>query len=313
MHGYTVEEVLRLGLDKLDVENTEAFPERIRRIMAGEILTFEVEHYHKDGHIIPLEVTASLITSGGESCFQCFHRDISERKLAEIDLKHSHELMSYVIQHNQSALAVHDKDMRYLYVSQRYIDDYKVKDTDIIGKHHYDVFPDLPQKWRDVHKRVLAGEVCSEKEDSYERADGSVDWTRWECRPWFEADGTIGGIIIYTEVITERKRADIALRKSEENFRTIIEVSPVPLAINDEHGNITFLNKAFVQAIGYNLSDIPTLEEWWTCAYPDSQYRQTVADSWMSNLEEAKHTNSPFTPMEVNIVCKNDSVPVVSG
>jgi signal transduction histidine kinase/CheY-like chemotaxis protein len=56
---------------------------RIQMLLAGEALTFEVEHYHKDGHIFPLEVSASLISSGGESYIQCFHRDISERKQAE--------------------------------------------------------------------------------------------------------------------------------------------------------------------------------------------------------------------------------------
>ena len=140
--------------------------------------------------------------------YMVFHYDITERGLAEKDLKHSHELMSYIIQHNQSALAVHDKELRYLYVSQRYLDDYKIKEKNIIGKHHYDVFPDLPQKWRDVHQKGLEGVVSRSEEDSYEREDGTVEWTRWECHPWYEANGTIGGIIIYSEVITERKRAE---------------------------------------------------------------------------------------------------------
>jgi two-component system, sensor histidine kinase PdtaS len=140
--------------------------------------------------------------------------DITERKQAEKALAHSHDLMRYIIEHNRSAVAVHDRDMKYIYVSQRYLDDYKIKDQDIIGKHHYDVFPDLPQKWRDVHQKALAGEVSSAEDDPYVREDGSVDWTRWECRPWYEADGSIGGIIVYTEVVTDRKRTEEALRRS---------------------------------------------------------------------------------------------------
>ena len=105
--------------------------------------------------------------------------------------------MKYIIEHNRSAVAVHDMDMNYIYVSQRYLKDYNVKEKDVIGKNHYDVFPDLPQKWRDVHQKVLAGEIFSEEDDAYEREDGSVDWTRWECRPWYEEEGTIGGLIVY--------------------------------------------------------------------------------------------------------------------
>ncbi|MFZ4440901.1 MAG: PAS domain S-box protein, partial [Syntrophales bacterium] len=85
MHGYSVQEMRNMDLKDLDttIEFFQMFPDRMRRLLAGEALTFEVEHYHKDGHIFPLEVSASLVTYGNESYIQCFHRDISERKQAE--------------------------------------------------------------------------------------------------------------------------------------------------------------------------------------------------------------------------------------
>ena len=137
-----------------------------------------------------------------------FAQDITERKQVERKLSHSHELMTYIIEHNRSSIAVHDNDLKYIYVSKRYLEEYYVKDPNIIGKHHYDVFPDLPQKWRDVHQKALAGKISFGENDPYYRDDGSVDWTRWECRPWYEEDGTIGGIIVYTEVITDRILAE---------------------------------------------------------------------------------------------------------
>jgi PAS domain S-box-containing protein len=133
-------------------------------------------------------------------------------------LKHSHDLMSYIIKHNRSAVAVHDRDLNYIFVSQRYLDVYRVKESDIIGKHHYDVFPDLPQKWREVHQKALAGEVSSADRDPFYREDGSIDWTRWESRPWYEADGSIGGIIIYTEVINEQIEAEKYILKINEQL-----------------------------------------------------------------------------------------------
>jgi len=84
MHGYSVQEFLQIGLKDLDTPETlQMIPERMQRLLAGETLTFEVEHYHKDGHIFPLEVSANLIFSGGKSYIQSFHRDITERKQAE--------------------------------------------------------------------------------------------------------------------------------------------------------------------------------------------------------------------------------------
>ena len=80
MHGYSAEEMLDISLKDLDTPSTrQLIPERMQRIMSGETMTFEVEHYHKDGHVIALEVSSSLIASDGEPLIQAFHRDITER------------------------------------------------------------------------------------------------------------------------------------------------------------------------------------------------------------------------------------------
>ena len=141
-------------------------------------------------------------------------QDMTERIKAEKAALHSRDLMRYIIEHSRSAVAIHDRELRYLYVSQKYLDDYHVAEKDVIGKHHYEVFPDLPRKWRDIHQKALRGEISSAVDDPWERADGSVEWTQWECRPWREADGSIGGIIVYTEVVTPRVKANEALRAS---------------------------------------------------------------------------------------------------
>ena len=142
--------------------------------------------------------------------------DISDRKQAEAELAHSYDLMHYVIEHNRSSIAVFDKDLKYVYVSQRYLRDNKIQEKDIIGKRHYEVFPGLPQKWKDVHQKVLAGEVLSAEDDPYQREDGTMDWITWECRPWYGSNGTVDGIILFTEIITERKHAEAELIAAKE-------------------------------------------------------------------------------------------------
>ena len=167
-------------------------------------------------------------------------KDVTDRKLAEDALQHSHSLMRYIIEHNRSAIAVHDRDMKYVYVSESYLREYNLSGVDIIGKNHYDVMPDLPQKWRDVHKRVLKGEVLSAKDDLYEKADGTVEWTQWECRPWYDFKGDIGGIIIYTETTTERMKMEQKIRESEAYYRTLVDVSPDGILIADMSGRVTY-------------------------------------------------------------------------
>jgi len=177
---------------------------------------FEFRHRRADGSIRDVEVYSGSIHIQERDLLYSLVFDVTQRKETERLLQHSHELMRYIIEHDRSAIAVLDKELRYIYVSRRYLSEYRVAESDIIGKRHYDIFPEIPARWREVHRRALAGEVQSADEDIFERADGHVEHTRWECRPWYEADGTIGGIILYLEVITERKHLEEQLRQAQK-------------------------------------------------------------------------------------------------
>ena len=86
MHGYSVTEMVGMDLSALDTPETlQQAPERLRRLLAGEHLTFEVEHYHRDGGVCSLEVSSSLIDCDGETNIISFHRDITARKLQEAE------------------------------------------------------------------------------------------------------------------------------------------------------------------------------------------------------------------------------------
>ncbi len=133
---------------------------------------------------------------------------------------------------------------------------------------------------------------------------------------WFElsvarkevAQGDEPRFIVLSRDITERKSAESAQLESELRFRAIIEATPVALALNDDQGNITYLNQAFVQSIGYTIEDIPTIADWWPRAYPEPQYRQWIIEKWLSASEEARKSNSPFTPLEAKIRCKDGAI-----
>lgn len=105
--------------------------------------------------------------------------------------------------------------------------------------------------------------------------------------------------------ITERKKIENALKASEIRFRSIIDMSPVPMALNDNQQNITFLNSSFTQTFGYDLNDIPTLAKWWQKAYPDPIYREWVINTWNDALQKAQANNVHFTPIEFIIQCKD--------
>ena len=133
--------------------------------------------------------------------------------------------------------------MCYLTVSQRWMRDYGLSQM-IIGRSHYEVFPEIPERWRAVHRRCLSGESEQAVEDRFERADGAVMWLRWEVRPWYDNTGAIGGLIIFTEDITSRKEAEVHLRESETRSRDLVEGSIEGILIY-QHGQSVFVNTAF--------------------------------------------------------------------
>jgi PAS domain S-box-containing protein len=137
------------------------------------------------------------------------------RARAEEALRESKELLGLFVIHAPAALAMFDDEMRYLYASRRWLADYGLGDRDLSGQSHYDVFPEIPEHWKEAHRRGLAGEVLSGEADRFERADGSEQWIRWEVRPWRDEEGEVGGIVIFSEEITERKKAQEALLRSE--------------------------------------------------------------------------------------------------
>ena len=104
--------------------------------------------------------------------------------------------------------AIVDNDFNYIAVSELWYKAYGLEGKEIIGKCHYDFFPEVLEhkEWMDVHQRALEGETLSRQIDKFERADGSVMYMEWFVAPWYTDDNEqkVGGVIMYTKDITEK-------------------------------------------------------------------------------------------------------------
>jgi len=149
-----------------------------------------------------------------------------------------------------AAIAMFDREMRYLAVSDRFKEDYGLQ-GDVVGRSHYELFPETPERWREIHRRVLAGAVEGAKEDSFVRPTGQVAWARWEMRPWYQSDGSIGGAVLATEDITYQKEAEAALRRSEQRFRTLFENAADGIFITSPEGQFLEVNARGLELSGY--------------------------------------------------------------
>jgi diguanylate cyclase (GGDEF)-like protein/PAS domain S-box-containing protein len=174
-------------------------------------------------------------------------QDISERKATEASLRETTHRLEFFIEHAPAALAMFDRNMRYLAVSRRWREVYGVS-QDIVGRSHYEVFPALPERFREMHRLALAGQSFSRSEDRIVRPDGLAVWTRWELNPWRNDDGSIGGLFLYVEDITDRIVAQERLKLAAGVFGDASEA----IVVTDVSGNIVEVNNAFTGVTGYS-------------------------------------------------------------
>ena len=169
-----------------------------------------------------------------------------------------------LIEKSPSPVAMLDTNLRYIARSDSFLTAYELK-KDILGKTHYEVFPNTPENWKDYLSRAVKGETLSASEDSVMRPDGRLEWMTWEITPWYLEGNQIGGILMFTEVITERKRSEQEQRQYQETLQNEVqkrtadlvnqkaraeklalypENSPQPILEISEDGKILYANKA---------------------------------------------------------------------
>lgn len=173
-------------------------------------------------------------------------QDLTEERMMSSKLTSSVNQLETFITNLPAAVAMFDKDINYLAVSKRWIQDYNLhklgfNETNIIGKSHYDVFPGLKQEWRDIHNNALQGITKKHDDDHFLREDGTTEWLNWDVRPWFNERNEIGGIMMLTEVTTNKKLADIEIRRAQAIAEKASEAKSVFLA-NMSHEMRTPLN-----------------------------------------------------------------------
>ncbi|MGB7924594.1 MAG: ABC transporter substrate binding protein [Pyrinomonadaceae bacterium] len=270
MLGYTSEEWLSsapgFGLRIMPEDDRERATRDGEAVMStGKVGVSHFRWKTKDGRLLWIESHLSPIVDrdGKIVGLRGVSIDVTERKLAEEALKESENQVRHFVEHTPVAVAMFDREMRYLLTSRRWLKDNHLGEQDIIGRSHYEVVPDIPERWREGHRRCLAGAVERREEDILQHPDGTFDWVRWEVRPWYTAGGEIGGIIMFSEMITERKLAEEALQTQRELLEVVAHYIPASVCLIGSDLRLQMVNPAY-QAIAPGKEMVgKTLAELW--------------------------------------------------
>jgi PAS domain S-box-containing protein len=173
------------------------------------ILDVGVPRFNEDGSFVGYIGIGVDVTDRkrAEEALQQANRGLEAQ--AEI-LQSREELLKIFIKHVPVAVAMLDRDMCYLQASDRWCVDFSLDSLQLLGRSHYEIFPDIPDRWMEIHRRALAGETVRADEDHWDR-EGGTTWLRWEIRPWQNLDGMPGGVLIFSEDITRRKQIEESL------------------------------------------------------------------------------------------------------
>lgn len=253
--GYSPEELLGCSIDDLvpqDYRETHALHRAaFARSPAARAMGSVVGLFgqRKDGTRVPVEISlAPLQTAQGRRTI-CSVRDAAP---------HQSELSRLIMAHMPGAAAMLDTRMRYIAVTKAWLRDYRLGLSlgDIVGRSHYELFPEIPPHWREIHQRALRGESFKATDDCFIRSDGRTEWIDWEILPWRTVSGELAGLLIFSEVTTARHEAATALAESESRFRGAFDDSSIGMALVAPEGRWLRVNQALCDIFGYSAAEL---------------------------------------------------------
>lgn len=208
--------------------------------------------------------------------------DITPRKLAaqksRAESEREADVLRRVVARAPIGIVMFDRELRCVQASQRWVDDCGLESTRLAGKPYTELLPAFPAPWKEYFRRGLSGETLRGTRTRFVIADGQERFVNWEIQPWGDSGVTTGGIILYSEDVTEQNRWETALRASEERWQFALQGSGDGVWDWNAVTNETFFSPQFKRILGYNDADFPNRHESWaTRVHPDDKERVVAA------------------------------------
>ncbi|MBL8473487.1 MAG: PAS domain S-box protein [Rhodocyclaceae bacterium] len=274
MFGYAPGELAGTRVEMLVPEDARArHPEYRRKFFEQPAHTRKMSERNdllglrKDGSHFAVALSLAGFEQDGQRLTLATVADVSVARRAIDELRHNEARLRNFVEHLPAAVAMFDRDMHYLAVSRRWCDDYGLLKRELIGRSHYEVFPEIPAEWKAVHARALAGETLRADHERFERGDGRVHHLRWEVRPWTDSAGAIAGIIITTEDVSEiwraeeRRQRNLFLERELNILQGVLESTLAGYWDWNIAAGTEYLSPTFKRMFGYGDDELPNSPE----------------------------------------------------
>jgi len=260
--GYTRKELEELTVNDIaHPEDLNLSPTFMDRATSGEVehAIFEKRYFHKNGHIVYGQVSSSLVrdAQGAPQYFISHVQDITERKQAEVALRQSEEKFKQLFDDAPVGYFEYDVQGRITSINRTELEMLGYALEEMIGQLVWKFVVEEEIARQQILAK-LAGTMPPARglERTYRRKDGTTFPAIVEDRLILDSEGKIKGIRATIQDITEHKKAEEALRSSEEKYRTILENIEDGYFEVDIAGNFTFYNDSLCRILGYSRDEM---------------------------------------------------------
>lgn len=231
-----------------------------------------------------------------------------ERMRIEHELRTSEERLRACVQSSPDlAVQWYDEEGRVRFWNRASEELYGMSSADMLGRvpGSQIMSEETLRRFMETLGQVsISGESMGPTEFQVRRRDGTLGYVE---STFFPIPGEGGGrwFACMSVDITARRRAEDELRKSEAQYRHLIESSPLAMLVADLNHNILFSNDKFTELFGYSVEELRSLEGLRDLVYPDPVYRRQVQAEWDDRLHLAYISGLTLEPMDVEVVCKD--------
>ncbi|MBU1168692.1 MAG: PAS domain S-box protein [Proteobacteria bacterium] len=207
------------------------------------------------------------------------------------------------------AITIHNLDGMFLDVNNAFLESRGVSKEKVLQMHSSDFSKVSDEEVAEIMDSLMTKGRVSNRDVLNKKNDGTDSYSIFSST-LLDIQGQ-KQILSITIDVTEQKKAEKALKKSEEKFRSLFKMGPLPMASTSMEGGVIEINDRMTELLGYTVDDIKTLENWWSLAYPDPDYRAWVKATWQQAVDQAMSTGNPVESGEYRVTCKDGTERII--
>jgi two-component system sensor histidine kinase/response regulator len=300
--GYSREEFSKLSIPDFEVKETaDEIRNHINNILSERRGEFETKHKTKDGNLRDVLVTTKPIILRGKTYLQCIFHDITEIRKVQDALMKSESKYRQLVELAQEGIWALDKSLKTVFVNLRMAQMLGYSQGEMAGKSLFEFLDKGITEQANHFLRQFKKGIKGQFECAFPRKDGTRIYTSIAASNIKDDQGRSIGTLALVADITERKRAEEALKESEERARAIVANAPIGIATSSADKHFLSANEAFCKILGYTEDELGKL------TFKDITHPEDLKES-VAKMEELEAGRISFFMQEKRYVKKDGNV-----